>query len=192
MRGSEAFLIDDIFDYADDRPNAAHDYAMFGGSVKDEVDAALRTVSKNNLISGKMAMGFVVGIFHLNPTFNLGLTDIVQIEFPDAKVKKLKIATLEKFLTRTNSAAFQAKVQEWIKQGLTPYVAYEVYRAKSLKLHAVTGGDIAPSLNVDKVTPLPVSGELSVSYKKVATNRLEVSGSHIMPLPFAPLGSLSA
>jgi hypothetical protein len=85
----------------------------------------------------------------------------------------MKVASLEKFLSRTaDSEIFQKKVQGWLQKGIMPYVAYEVYRAKSLKLQSAEGKDIAPSLKANTVTPLPLDATQTVSYKKVASNEL--------------------
>lgn len=177
MKGSEAFLGDHVLDYVDQRLNPSHDYAMFGGSAKDEVDAILRKFSGNTALSGKAAMSFLTSVFRLTPSLDLGLTGTVSIALPDAKVRKMKVADLEKFLSRNESLTFQKKVHEWKRQGLSPYVAYEVYRAKSLKILSAEGKDVAPSLKVNTVTPLPIEGSAAVAYKKTASNELLVAGN---------------
>lgn len=177
MKGQEAFLGDHILDYVDQAADPSHEYGAFGGSAKDEVDAVLRTLSSKTDLSGKATMSFLVSLFQLNPSLDLGLTGTVSIALPDAKVRKMKVASLEKFLSRTDSTMFQQKVREWIQQGVTPYVAYEVYRAKSLKVLSVEGTDVAPSLKAHTVTPLPVEGAVQVAYKKTAANELILAGS---------------
>ena len=132
----------------------------------------MRKFSSSKELSGKTAMSFVVNIFQLNPSVDFGLTGTVSIDLPDAKVRKMKVANVEKFLSRTDSQSFQKKVRDWLQQGLVPYVAYEVYRAKSLKLQSAEGKDIAPSLKANTVTPLPLEATQTVSYKKVASNEL--------------------
>lgn len=165
MKGSEAFLGDHVLDYVDQRLDPSHDYGTFGGSAKDEVDAILRKFSGNTALSGNAAMSFLTSVFRLSPSLDLGLTGTVSIALPDAKVRKMKVADLEKFLSRNDSLMFQKKVREWTQQGLTPYVAYEVYRAKFLKISSAEGKDLAPSLKVNTVTPLPVEGSAAVAYK---------------------------
>lgn len=177
MRGKEAFLGDHILDYSDKDVDPSHDYGTFGGSAKDDVDAILRKFTGNTALSGKVAMSFLTSVFRLNPSLDLGLTGNVSITLPDAKVRKMKVADLEKFLSRNESLTFQKKVREWTQQGLTPYVAYEVYRAKSLKILSAEGKDVAPSLKVNTVTPLPIEGSAAVAYKKTASNELVVAGN---------------
>jgi len=177
MKGNEAFLGDHVLDYVDQRLDPTHDYGAFGGSAKDEVDAILRKFSGKTALSGNAAMSFLINVFRLNPSLDLGLTGTVSIALPDAKVRKMKVADLEKFLSRKESLTFQKKVQEWTQQGLSPYVAYEVYRAKSLKISSAEGKDVAPSLKVNTVTPLPIEGSASVAYKKTASNELLVAGN---------------
>src|SRR5215831_17119587 len=123
------------------------------------------------------ALIFLVSIFRLSPSLDLGLTETVSVALPDAKVRKMKIASLEKFFTRTESTLFQEKVRAWIQQGLTPYIAYEVYRAKSLKMQSAEGTDVAPFLKANMVTPLPVEGNIAVVYNKTAFNELLVGGN---------------
>ena len=177
MRGKEAFLGDQILDYSDKDVDPSHDYGTFGGSAKDDVDAILRKFTGNTALSGKVAMSFLTSVFRLSPSLDLGLTGNVSITLPDAKVRKMKVADLEKFLSRNESLTFQKKVREWTQQGLTPYVAYEVYRAKSLKILSAEGKDVAPSLKVNTVTPLPIEGSAAVAYKKTASNELVVAGN---------------
>jgi hypothetical protein len=176
-KGREAFLGDHILDFVDQRADPAHDYGTFGGSAKDEVDAVLRKFSSTTELTGKIAMTFLVNIFLLSPSLDLGLTDKVSVALPDAKVRKIKVASLEKFLTRNDSSMFQRKVREWTEQGLTPYIAYEVYRAKSLKVLSAEGTDVAPSLKANTITPLPLEGTGTVVYKKTASNELIVAGN---------------
>jgi hypothetical protein len=177
MKGSEAFLGDHVLDYVDQRLDPSHDYGTFGGSAKDEVDAILRKFSGNTALSGKAAMSFLTSLFRLSPSLDLGLTGTVAIALPDARVRKMKVAHLEKFLSRNESLTFQKKVREWTQQGLTPYVAYEVYRAKSLTILSVEGKDVAPSLKANTITPLPIEGNVTVAYKKTASSELLVAGN---------------
>ena len=177
MRGHEAFLGDHLLDYVEQRADPSREYGIFGGSVKDEVDIVLRKFSSKTAVSGNIAMSFLVNVFRLSPSLDLGLTETVSITLPDAKVRKMKVANIEKFLTRTDSAMFQRKVQEWQRQGVTAYIAYEVYRAKSVKVLAAEGTDVAPSLRAHTITPLPVEGTVTVAYKKVASNELIAAGN---------------
>jgi hypothetical protein len=176
MKGHEAFLGDHILDYVDEGIDPSREYGTFGGSAKDDVDAVLRRFSDNTRLSGKMAMTFLISVFRLTPNLNLGLSDSVTIDMVDAKVRKMKVASLEKFLTRNESLAFQQKVREWKQRGLDAYVAYEVYRAKSLKVRSEEGQDVAPSLKAGTITPLPIEGEVGVAYKKIASNELLLTG----------------
>jgi hypothetical protein len=177
MKGSEAFLGDHVLDYVDTGANPSRDYGTFGGSAKDDVDAVLRKLSATTALSGKAAMSFLASVFQLSPSLDLGLTGMVSIALPDAKVRKMKVANLEKFLSRDDSLTFQKKVREWKLQGVTPYIAYEVYRAKSLKILSAEGKDVAPSLKANTVTPLPIEGTVTVTYKKTASNELLVAGN---------------
>ena len=175
-RGNEAFLGDHILDYVDREADPDHDYGTFGAWVKDEVDAVLRRFHSQTELSAETALEFLVSIFRLSPGVNVGVTGTVKIDLPDAKVRKMKVASLEKFLTRKDSHLFRAKVREWAKQDLTPYVAYEVFRAKSLTIVAEDGKDVAPSLAVGATANLPVKAEGKVAYKKTASNELMVAG----------------
>lgn len=176
IRGKEAFLGDHILDYVDREADPEHDYGTFGGSAKDEVDAVLRRFHSQTTLSAKTALEFLVSVLRLKPGVDVGLTGTVTIDMPDAKVRKMKVASLEKFLTRKDSFFFRTKVRQWAKQGLTPYVAYEVFRAKSLNVVAEEGKEVAPSLKVGAAANLPVEVEGSVAYKKTAGNELTVSG----------------
>ena len=176
MKGNEAFLGDHVLDYVDQTADPSHDDGTFGGSAKDEVDAVLKRFSAKSELTGKIAMSFLASVFRLSPGLDLGLAGAVSISLPDAKVRKMKVAKLEKFLTLNDSLTFQKKVREWKQRGVTPYVAYEVYRAKSLKILSVEGKDVAPSLKANTVTPLSIEGIITVTYKKTASNELIVDG----------------
>jgi hypothetical protein len=175
-RGNEAFLGDHILDYVDREADPDHDYGTFAGSAKDEVDAVLRRFHSQTQLSAQTALEFLMSVFRLAPEVDVGLTGTVKINLPDAKVRKMKVASLEKFLTRKDSHLFRTKVREWAKQDLTPYVAYEVFRAKSLTIVAEDGKDVAPSLAVGATANLPVKAEGKVAYKKTAGNELKVAG----------------
>ena len=175
-RGQEAFLGDHILDYVDREADPDHNYGTFGGTAKDEIDAVLRRFHSQTKLSAKTALEFLVSVFRLKPDVKVGLTGTVIINMPDAKIRKIKVASLEKFLTRKDSRLFHTKVRDWAKRGLTPYVAYEVFRAKSLKIVAKEGKELAPSLKIGTAAKLPVEVEGRVTYKKTAGNELTVSG----------------
>ncbi|MBX3308064.1 MAG: hypothetical protein KF751_18620 [Nitrospira sp.] len=63
MKGHEAFLGDHILDYVDQHADPLHDYGMFGGSAKVEMDAVLRKLTANKELSCRTAMSFVVNLF---------------------------------------------------------------------------------------------------------------------------------
>ena len=176
VKGDEAFLEDHMLDSVEEGADPSHLYGIFGGSATEEVDAVLRKFSGRTQLSGNMAMSFLVSVFQLNPRLNLGLTDNVTIQISDPKVRKMKVASIEKFMSRSESAIFQRTVLRWLEGGLTPYVVYEVYRAKSLKVVAEQGKDVAPSLEASTTTPLPIKGEGAVAYKKTASNELVLMG----------------
>ena len=119
-RGSEAFLGDHILDYVDREADPDHNYGTFGGLAKNEVEAVLRRFHSQTQLSAKTALEFLVSVFRLTPGVDVGLTGTVTIDMPDAKVRKMKVASLEKFLTRKDSHLFRTKVQEWAMAGLTP------------------------------------------------------------------------
>ncbi len=179
-RGKEAFLGDHILDYVDREADPEHDYGTFGGSAKNEVDAVLRRFHSQTQLSAKTALEFLVSVFRLSPGVDVGLTGNVKIDMPDAKVRRMKVASLEKFLTRKDSQLFRTKVRDWKNRGLTSYVVYEVFRAKSLTVVAEEGKDISPSLKVGAPANLPVEVEGSVVYKKTAGNELTVTGDRYM------------
>src|SRR5680860_926922 len=101
--GKEAFLGDHILDYVDQEADSDHAYGIFGGSAKDEVDAVLRRFHSQTTLSARTALEFLVSVFRLSPGIDVGLNGTVKVDLPDAKVRKMKVASLEKFLTRKDS-----------------------------------------------------------------------------------------
>jgi hypothetical protein len=175
-RGNDAFLGDHVLDYIDVKADPDHAYGTFGGSAKDEIDAVLRRFQSQTQLSAQTALAFLVSVFHLKPGVEVGLTGTVKVAMPDAKVRKMKVASLEKFLTRKDAQLFRTKVGQWTKQGLATYVTYEVFRARSLTLVAEEGQDVAPSIKIGAAATLPVEAEGQVVYKKTASNELTVAG----------------
>lgn len=172
VNGKEAFFADHMLDYVDQEGDAKQDYGIFGGDKIEEYQAMLRQYQGNTALSSKTALQFVQGLFQLNPGIDLGLTGQVQIEMVDAKFRKMKVSAIQKFLNRKESLGFRDAVLQHLKQGHQAYVAFEVYRTKSLKIVSEAGQELAPSVKIDTVTPLPVKGEGSVTYKKSSKNEM--------------------
>ncbi len=176
MKGREGFVMDSFLEYVDQDLNPSHTYDIVGGSAWQDIKAKLPKFSGQTKLSGNLAMQFLAGMFRLGPQVNFGLAKHVTVAIPDMKVKKMTVASLENFLKHDESAPFEKKVRDWIQQGLTPYVAYEVFRAKTVTVSTKNGQDVAPSLTVGTLTPLPVEAEVGVSSKKVSATELVVAG----------------
>lgn len=172
VKGKEAFFADHILDYVDQESDAKQDYGVFGGDKIGEYQAMLRQYKGNTALSSQTALQFVQGVFQLSPGVDLGLTGQVRLEMVDAKFRKMKVSALQNFLNRKESLGFREAVHQHLKQGHQAYVAFEVYRTKSLKIVSEGGQELAPSLNVDTVTPLPIQGGGSLSYKKSSKNEM--------------------
>ena len=171
-KGKEAFFADHMLDYVDQESDAKQDYGIFGGDKIKEYQAMLRQYQGKTALSSQTALQFVQGVFQLSPGVDLGLTGQVRIEMVDAKFRKMKVSAIQKFLNRKESLGFRDAVLQHLKQGHQAYVAFEVYRTKSLKIVSEAGQELAPSLKVDTVTPLPIKGEGSISYKKSSKNEM--------------------
>jgi hypothetical protein len=175
MKGNEAFLSDTVFEYIDSEVDSSQTFAMLAGSADKEIAARLPHFSGRTQLSGKMAVQFIASLFHLGPQVDLDLAGQVNVRIPDMKVRKMKIAHLEHFFKDEEAERFAQKVRTWIRQGLQPYVAYEVFRAKTIQISSTKGQDVAPSLKAETVARLPVSGEVGVHYKKTSKTELVVA-----------------
>ncbi|MCZ6802070.1 MAG: hypothetical protein O7F12_16435 [Nitrospirae bacterium] len=174
-KGKEAFFADHMLDYVDQDSGAKQDYGIFGGDKIKEYQAMLRQYQGNTALSAQTALQFVQGVFQLSPGVELGLTGQVRIEMVDAKFRKMKVSAIQKFLNRKESRGFRKAVHQHLKQGHQAFVAFEVYRTKSLKIVSEAGQELAPSLKVGTLSPLPIKGEGSLSYKKTSKNEVVLS-----------------
>jgi len=175
MRGKEAFLSDTVFDYIDGEVDSSQAFSILAGSADKEIAARLPHFSGRTRLSGRLAVEFIASVFHLGPQVDLNLAGQVNVRIPDMKVRKMKIAHLENFFKDEEAEPFAQKIRAWSKRGLKPYVAYEVFRAKTIQISSAKEQDVAPSLKADTVVRLPVSGEVGVHYKKTSKTELVVA-----------------
>ncbi len=176
MDRNTGFVLDSFLDYVDDAVDSSHNYPTFGGSAQPDIHAKLPEFTGQTNLSGTLALKFLTGVFQLGPDFQLGLAGKVKVQIPDMKVRKMSVPSFEDFLKHEEAEPFERKVRQWIQQGRTPYLAYEVFRAKTIHVLSDQGQDVAPSLTIATMKPLPVSGEVGVAYQKVSSTELQVTG----------------
>jgi hypothetical protein len=103
----------------------------------------------------------------------VGLTNDVSIDIADAKVSRMKVPTIEQFLGREESKPFCKFV---IEQKAVPYLVYEIWRAKKLKITAVAGRAVSTKIDVGASKVIFSDAKLGFSYHRTTTNELEIEG----------------
>jgi len=120
----------------------------------------------------------VAKLLQVTPSAEFDLTGRVNIEMVNAKVRRMKVPTVQKFLGRKESRPFRQAVLRFLNQndGVRAYLVYEVYRTNKLKIVTEEGKEISPSLKIGVVHPLVSDHEVSFSFKRTALSEVEISG----------------
>lgn len=165
---------DNMFDRLEGE--SGNEYGINVSNKISEYQAILKSYQGTTDIDGELAVKFIKGLLQVKPEFKLELSNKVSIEMVNAKVRRMKIPTIQKFLGRNESRSFRREILEYLKNDVRPYLVYEVYRTNKLKIVAEGGTDISPDLTVGAVHPLISEGEVSFSYKKTSTSQIEIIG----------------
>jgi hypothetical protein len=93
-----------------------------------------------------------------------------------AKVKRMRIPNLRKFLNRNESQPFTDQMLEEVNQGKSIYIAYQAYYANKFKLVASAGSDISASAQIGKINPLFEGAEPKFTWTKTSKTEIVIDG----------------
>ncbi|MGZ5178540.1 MAG: hypothetical protein ACXWCW_30810, partial [Burkholderiales bacterium] len=107
---------------------------------------------------------------------SLSLKANVNIDLINAKVKRMKIPAVQRFLGSNSSAPFRSAVGGFTGDGKTKaFLIYETYEANKLKITASNNTDITDSINVQEIKVIS-SAEGKFSLKRTSTTEHELTG----------------
>ena len=171
-----ASYADNIFDYAD---GPTQEYAISGTNAMYLFNAALRSWNSDRTIEGPLALEFLDKILPVSVSGSLALTSKVTIAPVQAKVKRMKIPALQRYLSSRDSTQFRetVKIYQQNNSNLKVAIIYEVYRAKEISLVAQDGNDVASSVAVGQVG-LVGSAQTGFKYNKLTKSELVIQGDN--------------
>lgn len=147
----------------------------------DDVSAILPKLKITKNINPTLASDLIASSIPINGSVNLKFTSNVDIDQISCKVSSIKIADLKNFLRDPNNAPLAHSLSDFDKEGAKIYIAYEVWKASSIKIRSSTGTNIDTEAKVGEVKPLLKSGDAKFSYSKTADKSLEISGDQFYP-----------
>jgi hypothetical protein len=189
------------------------DYATDGSTAKLAISENPSVISKfdtDTSMDASTALGFVSEFLPIKAEGKIGLTGNVQIGQINAAVRRAKIPDLRKYLGTAAAADFKAQMMENIADGYSVFIAYEAYRAKSIKFKSKAGTDLAVGATIGKLNVIDAANP-KFGWKKVTSTELDVTGDtfyafglrtakieftggvpRILLSEFVPTGTLSA
>jgi hypothetical protein len=109
----------------------------------------------------------------------LKLTDKVTIGLTNAKVRRMKIPTIQRFLNREESVQFRQFVAEQLRgRNAKVFVVYESFRTNKLKLTAEGGKDITTSVDIGQAVSVVSQAKGKFQYKRTTKSEIEITGDH--------------
>jgi hypothetical protein len=127
-------------------------------------------------VSGTAALSFIHGLFQFCPKADFTLAGTVRIDMVESRAESMEIADIKKVLGLREAQPFVQTVLEAIRDGHRAYLAYEVHRAKRLRIASVSNRDLAPRLEVGAVGHIPLTGKGDLSYKKISEREILLDG----------------
>lgn len=174
----KAHYADNMLDYV---PNdAAQDFSIAAKGGQDEYNAILRSQKSDRTIEPNVAISFMQKVLPVSLGSDFKLSDKVNIDLIDAKVKRLKIPTVSRFLASNSSGEFRNALWDFAgeKKGIESYLIYETWRAKKLKISTESDHSITPSLKVGEVKSLISSIDAKFTLTRTDNSSLEIDGDH--------------
>jgi len=172
-----AIYADNMFDYVDQPPDDEREYGIVPGDGTTDFNAVLRQYTGDRKMEAGLALNFLKTVLPapIGLESKIVLTNRVSIDLVNAKVRKMKIPAIQRFLGREESKPFRKYVKE---QQRDAYLVYETWRTSKLKITAEAGKDVTSSLSVGELKPLLSDGKFNFTYKRTSKSELEISGDN--------------
>jgi hypothetical protein len=171
-----AIYADNMLDYLETSPET--EYPIVGGDGKQEIDAILKKFTSEKSMGAELAVKFLQGVFPapIGLEAKLGLTNSVKIDLINAKLRRMKIPTVNKFLSTSDSLPFRKAVLESMASKQKAYLIYETWRSNKLKITSEQEKDVSTSIDVGQVKEILGEGKLKFYVKRLSKSELEISG----------------
>ena len=169
-----ALYADNMLDYVSSSDEASIPISVRSGT--SDFDAVIAGYKGDRKVNPSAALDFIKAVLPVSFSGKLNLTASVSLDQIEAKVKRMKIPDVQKFLVSDAANGFKAELDTEIKRNQTPYLAYEIWSTNKIKLTTDGGEDISTSMKVGEVGKVS-SANASFTYTKTDKTTLEISGS---------------
>ncbi|MGH7232444.1 MAG: hypothetical protein ACREJU_13960 [Nitrospiraceae bacterium] len=146
------------------------------GDSFSEYAAVIGRYQGDRALSAEVAVSFIQGLFQFSPTAKFAVSGTVRIDMVESHAQRMEVDQIKKFIGRQEAQPFVQTVLEALANGEHAYLAYEVHRAKRLKISSASGRDLAPSIEVGAIGNIPIKGEGKLSYKKLSEREMLLEG----------------
>ena len=142
-----------------------------------EFEAVLPSLERATKVDPTLALGFLDAFLPVNVTGSLSFSNDVTISPIAARVKRMRIPTIQDHLVSPQSTSFRQQMSAFQNRNddLRIAIAYEVYRTNQMRITARSGRDVSSNLEVGAVGPIG-SGAFGLQYHKVTTSELLIQG----------------
>lgn len=169
-----AVYADNILDYVNSSDEVSIPITVRDGT--SEFDAVIRSYAADRTVDPSATLNFVKQILPIDFSGEFKLTSNVSIDQINAKVRRMKIPDVRRFLASDAANGLKAEIDIDLRQKLTPYIIYEIWSTNKIKLVADGGKDISTSVTVGQIGKLVSGAKGSFTYKKTDKSTLEISG----------------
>ncbi|MCI0391908.1 MAG: hypothetical protein MOB07_24465 [Acidobacteria bacterium] len=168
VKDKKAVYADNMVDYIEGPP--INDYPIQTGNE------VIPKEEEQKGMTADVALKFLDSFLPVKVTGKMALTSEVKIDMTSAKVKRMKIQDVRRFLNRTESQSFKDQMLENINQGKEIYIGYQTYMANKIKLTASAGSDISTGAEIGKIAPLFEGAEPKFAWKKTSKTEIIIDG----------------
>lgn len=159
---------DNILDYIDEKPST--EYSILSGNE------VLPMATDQSGMKIEAALKFLDSMLPVKLSGNIHFTSEFKIEQTQAKISRIIVDQLKRFLSREHSKSFRDQMMMYMSKDISVYIAYQTYRANKLTLSATTNNDIAAEANVGVVNPILENGTPKFSWTKKSSTSLVIDG----------------
>ncbi|MCI0625488.1 MAG: hypothetical protein L0387_28230 [Acidobacteria bacterium] len=175
-KNNKALYADNMFDYVT-AVDSANQYGITALEKIGDFNAILKKYEGEKSLDAETAIKFLESLLPIKLGGKLNLTGKVNIEMVSAKVRRMKIPTIQTFLNRTKeSEPFVEAVTSFLSDGNRTYLVYETWRTKKLKITGEGGKEISSNADIGKIMPLIDESSIKLSYKFKNKSELEITG----------------
>lgn len=170
-----ALYADNMLDYVNSSDEVYIPISVRNGT--SEFDAVIRSYQGDRNVKPAATLDFLKQVLPLSLSGSLKLSANVKLDQIEARVKRMKIPDIRKFLVSEAANGFKSELDTDLNQKQDPYLIYETWSTNKIKLVADGGNDISSSIKVGEVGKLISGASGEFTYTKIDKSTLEINGS---------------